>query len=310
VSAIAPSFEARPGWLDRASDTLLSLAAPATAGDEPAEARSFASLRRFVLAAIAVEAVNALRFDAYQDRDLAQRGLAVLLAIAFALGWSGRAARAAAWLAFAALAASVAIAFPENANHQFAELWLLSLFGLANHADPLQRRRLLQSARWLFAIGFFWAGLQKCLWGYYFRGEFLAQRIAIDPAFREVFAWLAPSAEIARLAALGDAEGSGPFRIDSLFFVVLSNGVWLGELAVAAALFVPRLRRLTVLAALLFLAAIELGARELFFGFLMANLALLWLGPRIHARALPGFLVVYAYLLGMALGWMPHWSFG
>lgn len=268
------------------------------------------SLRRFVLLAVAVESWNALRYTAYREDLAFQTLLACAQLACLVAGWLGWRPRVATAASAVLLAIGIALAFPFNANHQFVELWLLGFLSLADGSQPAAGRAVLQGARWMLVIGFFWAGVQKVLWGQWFGGEFLAHRIATDPAFDQVFQLMLTGAEMERLRALEPIAGAGPFRAAGGLLPWISNGAWIAELALAGLLCWGPTRRLAALGVLVFLFAIELGARELFFGGLMANLALLFLGARVHRAALPVFAVAYLYLFAMAVGWLPHWSFG
>ena len=64
--------------------------------------------------------------------------------------------------------------------------------------------------------------------------------------------------------------------VASVPLLLLSNGTWIAELGLAPALVWRRTRPLAVVLALLLLAAIELVAREVFFGLVFASLILLF----------------------------------
>ncbi|MGH0037078.1 MAG: hypothetical protein ACQGVK_18790 [Myxococcota bacterium] len=281
-------------------------------GDEsPALSRvRFDALRRFVVLGVAVEAWNGLRYRAYQDDLVLHTAVAVVQLACLAGAWSGRFTRVAAGVCAAGLASSVALAFPFNANHQLVQGLLLLCIVLARPDADADRRDALCAARWVAVAVMFWAGTQKLLWGHYLGGEFLAWRVAVDPGFAEVFRFVMPDAEWQRLVALESAPGAGPYRVDSLLFVVVSNLGWLAEWAVAGGLLVGRLRPLAWPAGIAFIVGVELAAREIFFGGLIVFLLLLFDERRAAPRSLYLFVPVYAYLFAMAVGWLPHWSFG
>jgi hypothetical protein len=284
----------------------------ALVGEEPVglSCARFDALRRFVVLTVAVEAWNALRYRAYQDDLAVHTAVAVLQLLCLVAAWRGSFTRSAVAVSAGGLALSVALAFPFNANHQLVQGLLLVALALARPDEDADRRDVLRTARWIAVAVMFWAGTQKLLWGFYFGGEFLAWRVAVDPGFAEVFRFLMPQAEWQRLLALESVEGAGPYRVDSLLFVLVSNASWLAEWAIAGGLLVARTRTLAAVAGLLFLVCVELAARELFFGGLLAFLLLLFEGRLAAVRSLWLFVPAYAYLFAMAVGWVPHWSFG
>jgi len=277
---------------------------------EGASAARFAALRRFLVLAVAVESWNALRYQAYQEAPVLHTGLAALQLVCLGAAWSGPLTRLATLASATALAIGVAIAFPFNANHQAVEILCLALVGLARPDVSGERCDSLRGVRWVAVAVMFWAGAQKLLFGLYFGGEFLAHRVAVDSGFAEIFRLVMPESEWQRLLALEAVEGSGPYRVDSWLFVAISNLSWMTELALAGALLHPRMRRLAWPAGIAFLLVVELAAREVFFGALLCFLLLLFEERRLAARALPAFGLGYAYLFAMAVGWLPHWSFG
>ncbi len=199
--------------------------------------------------------------------------------------------------------------FPVHANHHV--LIFICLAVLAGLDGPSEDEPVLavQSLRWIIPIGFFWAGLQKVLYGYYFGGELLAYGIAETDRFAALFRWVLSDADFTRLRSDALREAGGPFRVDSTLFRALSNASYLGEIAVALPLFWQRTRTTAAVAGIGLIAAIEAGAREVFFGSLMVNLLLLYFPANWNARALPGFILFYLVLLATALGWLPDWEF-
>jgi hypothetical protein len=302
-----PPATASGGGFDRALARAL-----AWVGDESPDLSRVRldALRRFIVLTVAVESWNALRYRAYQEDLAVQTAVAGLQLACLAAAWSSRFARAATGLSAAALAVSVALAFPFNANHQLVQGLVLVCIVLARPDVAEDRRDALRAVRWIAVAVMFWAGTQKLLWGYYLGGEFLAWRVAVDPGFAEVFRFFMPESELQRLVALESADGAGPYRVASPLFLVVSNLSWLAEWAIAGGLLVPRLRRLAWPAGIAFLLVVELAARELFFGGLLAFLLLLFEGRRAAPRSLWVFVPAYGYVFAMALGWLPHWSFG
>ena len=70
--------------------------------------------------------------------------------------------------------------------------------------------------------------------------------------------------------------GDGPYRVASVPLLLLANGTWLAEIALAPALVWRRTRAGALVLALLLIAGIELVAREVFFGLVFASLLLLF----------------------------------
>ena len=110
--------------------------------------------------------------------------------------------------------------------------------------------------------------------------------------------------------ALVPGRGAGPFRVEEGLFLLVANGAWLAELLLAPLLLLPRTRLLAAAGVIVFMIAIETGARELFFGMMMISLALLYARRDANRNALPIFAVAVAILLATSAGLLPAWSFG
>jgi hypothetical protein len=229
--------------------------------------------------------------------------------VACLAGLTRRWARPACGTLLALMAADHASAFPLNANHQYLGMIVLGLCCMLDPDQADEGRLLLQALRWLPVLGLLWAGLQKVLWGYYFDGTFLAYAISYNDSFAALFRWVLPVAEIDRLRALEFVVGAGPYRVASPLFVAISNLTWVGELLLPLLLVWRRTRPLGIVAVILHIAAIEAGARELFFGLLMVNLVLLYGRRDLNRLALPVSVVVLLYVLAMAGGVLPRWYF-
>src|SRR5262249_46757424 len=152
--------------------------------------------------------------------------------------------------------------------------------------EPGEERLYLRAMRWIAVVILFYSGIQKLAHGYYLHGEYLAFSLG-GTAFRPIVGFLLPSDELARLGTLHGDVGAGPHRAASLPFLAVSNGTWIAESALAAALCWRRTRALAVAAALLLLllAAIESAAREVFFGLVFADAILLFTFKDRHGRA-------------------------
>ncbi len=196
--------------------------------------------------------------------------------------------------------------FPAVSNHfflVFSCLLLLSLLDLERDPEALLG---LQACRWLTLIVFFYTGLQKLLYGTYYHGQLLTWTIAHDTRFSTAFGHILPPEEAFRIAAL--ANTAGPFGTDWWPLLVISNFVYLFELAAPLLLLHPRTRSAAVAATVLFIILIETGAREYFFGCLFINLVFLFTRKSWYPILLPLTGGVYLLLLLPRLeriwGWM------
>jgi len=215
-------------------------------------------------------------------------------------------------LAFAGLALSHASVvwneFPAAGNHAYLEVMLCTLCAGLDVRRRDDQVLFLRSVRWLVVLILFYSGVQKLVHGYWFRGEYLAFSLWID-TFRPVIEPLLAPDEYARLITFTRQPGDGPYLVDSLPLLVVSNGVYVAEMGVALLLLVPRARTLAVCAAMLLLLAIEVGARELFFGLIMVNALLLFPTVDASRRFVPLFAVVLGYLMLVRVGLVPDMVF-
>ena len=295
------------GWATR----FLALASHEPASDPPALAlANLSALRRWVLVVLAGEAWLALRFEPYAETP-GHFGLvaAALTACAVAAWRRPALERAAAGVAMALVAGTVVAVFPQNANHQWLAIVLLLLLLIPSSASPnapIEAADALCGVRWVAISGTAWAGIQKIFYGVYFGGEFLSFRIARDPAFAAIFSWIVPAEEVVRLQGLGDVVGAGPFRADAPLLVAVSNFTWILELALPLLLISSRTRRLAWPFAVFFFAALQLGARELFFALLMIGPFLTFSSRALVQRLLPfEVALVFSWILlpDLAPGW-------
>jgi hypothetical protein len=224
-------------------------------------------------------------------------GSALVLTAAAVLAFVPRFEHHAARLALPALLVELALTFPLTPNHFFLELLAAALLALAGPAGR-DAALVLSGLRWLTAIVLFHTGLQKLSYGHYFTGDFLAFMVGRGDRFAELFRWLLPAAEVARLESYDPMRGgAGPYRVTAPLFVALSNAVWVAELALPFGMVARATRKAAAIAAVGLVVAIQLGAREAGFALIFANLLLLFL-PLQLARAL---LPVWLALLGLAL---------
>ncbi len=194
--------------------------------------------------------------------------------------------------------------FPANSNHFFLEWLCLTMLFVGSRSEG-DAPAALAALRWVPVLVLFWSGVAKLIHGTYFNGAFLASTLS-SRSFAFVFGFLMPESELQRLLA---TQPPGPYAFDSWPAIVVSNGIWVGEIAVAFLLLLPRTRILGVVAALGLVSGIEVGARELLFGTLMLNLLAFFLPTVWSVRALGLGVVGYAFLL-LVRGWLaPDWVF-
>lgn len=224
--------------------------------------------------------------------------LTALCAMAFT-----RRGRLACLLALPIALAACAHIFPMLPNHTGLAFLVLALFAWLDVRGE-DGQLLLRTLRWMTALVFIWAGLQKALNGYYFQGEFLAWMVAHGPSlWGHVFGWVLPHEELERLQALTRFEpGTGPYRVASLPFVLLANAVWVGEVLLGLGMLWHRTRVWAALGALATVGAIQLAPREWMFALLFAQQLLLFLPGVWLRRLLPIFLAIYVVLLAVLAG--------
>jgi hypothetical protein len=240
-------------------------------------------------------------------RLLMAAALAACAAVAFA---DARRAGAASFVAMLLLAIKLGSSFPETSNHFFIEFLCVGLLGLCNLDDAEERALLLSAARWLTVIVLFYSGLQKLWYGTYFDGQFLGYSIGLRSSFAWTFGWLVPAEEVARLRALHPpALGQGPYAIQAPLAVLVSNGVYVFEILAPALLIIRRTRPYAAIAAVLFVAVIEIGAREFMFGALYVNLLLLFFAWPLNRLLLPAFAALFTVLIAARFGALPGFWF-
>jgi hypothetical protein len=225
-------------------------------------------------------------------------------------GWRAQWSRAAFAFVFVVSTVKFANQFPVPANHHYLELGVLALGTLFDDREKLEAQLLLQSCRWLVATVLFWAGLQKVLHGYYFGGEFLSYAISQETRFAQIFGVLVPGEELVRLQSFGQQPplGAGPYRASSWTLILVSNATYLLEILTAIGLLIRRTRPIALCVAMALVVAIEVVAREIFFGALMLGLIALFARRALNWQLFPMFVLVYAYLLTSAFGLVPTWG--
>ena len=215
-------------------------------------------------------------------------------------------------MAFAALAVGhgsvVWNEFPAAGNHAYLEVYFCALAAMIDLREEREQVLYLRAVRWMVVVILFFSGVQKVVHGYYFGGEHLAFSLWIE-SFRPVLRPLMSAEEFQRILAYSQQVGDGPYRVDSIPLLLISNAVWMLEIALAPLLLVRRTRLLAVLLAMGLLLAIELGARELFFGMVFVNAILFFAPARWHERAMIPLIVFCGVLLLMAVGILPGMRF-
>jgi len=195
--------------------------------------------------------------------------------------------------------------FPLAGNHRYLELILAVVFSALDERNDEHRRLQLRSVRFMVVVVLFYSGLQKLVWGYWTRGQFLAFAVNREP-FSAMLGWLLPADELARLTSYSGAIGDGPYLADAPLLIAASNLVWILEIGLALLLMLPLTRHRTWPIACLWVVCIELVARELMFGVeFCAALALFARGDRLTRWVVPIALFLGSLLL-VRLGLLPE----
>jgi len=282
------------------------LAAVGRHGDLAVEGAAIA-FRRFILIEAAAQSwIVVVRGNTPQFHQLLLL-CAVFLSMSAAAAFFRSTEKPAAVFAFLVMVGRIGVTFPDAYNHLVMEALLTGAAALTQPRDRGEQVLMLQSARWLIVIVLFWSGMQKVLHGCYFRGEFLALAMTANPHFGGVLSqWFA--ADLDRLRALGPlAIGAGPYRIDSVAFVALSNLVWMSELLLAASLLLAPFRFAAAIAGIILVVAIELVARELVFGLLFINGLLLFTPGDLYRRAVPWLSILLAGIAAAEIAFPTLW---
>ena len=291
---------ATPGLLDRT----FALAG----GDEPSTRGSkLLAFRRFLYMHLAVQALFRLSAEPITMWALL---FVVLYAMCLLLGWFRRWTRSAGEIALLVALAQIVYTFPFTANHLYLESLILLFLALCDPAKDEDNDLALQGCRWLALLALFYSGLKKLMYGYYFDGTFLSHMVAHQERFAAFFQYLIPEEELVRLRSYRwpSDVGSGPFRVDSVAMVVVSNASYLLEMLLPIGLLIRRLRPLAWVASIGLVIAIELAAREIFFGALITNLLLLFATRDLNRKLLPLWIVLYLFLTAVAVGLVPRWG--
>lgn len=288
---------------------------PAPASSEP-ERENLTWLRRLVLVHVAARTFLTMPTDF--DGSLASLLRAATIAVALA-GLAGPAALVATRVLCGLLVVEIATTLPFTANHVFLEFLCVGILALLNERDAGEGALSVRALRWIVAVFFLTTGLQKVLYGFWFRGEFLAYFAATEDRFGAFFGPLIPDAELARLRSYNGPPlepgryrtglGAGPYRVDAPLFVLVSNLTWICEIVGGLLLFHPRTRAVAAWGCIGFVVLIELAARELTFGVLISALFLLFVPGRPLRRFFPFAAAFYAYLVLHRLGFVPFFDY-
>lgn len=266
------------------------------------------ALRRFLLLYGATRSWLWLAVDRRGELDPGALVLsAVVLSAAAALAFVPRLAGWAARIALPALALQLWLTLPVTNNHFFLEVVCVALVALVGPQGSAEEERwVLAGVVWIAALVLLHSGLSKLTYGLYFRGELLSFLIGRGGRFADAFRWVVPDDEVARLASYDPMQaGAGPYRAASLPLVVLSNLVWIAEVALAPLVVLRRTRTVAALLALLLILVIQVGAREIGFALLYGYLLLACLPSPVARVVLPPIAAACAWALAAAAGLLP-----
>jgi hypothetical protein len=293
MSAPAAAELGRISRIDRTIDRLLALA-----GDGP-DSDARARLRVFELILL-LHLTTRFATGPIPTTELGQVlriGLPVSMACCLALSFVARLAPIAVAVALCLMLGLLSFTFPATGNHFYLELWTLSLLLIVGRSTKDDSALLLAALRWSIAIVIFYTGIQKMRYGTYFDAQYLVFEMTTKASFATVFGPLVPAEELARIQALRpNVLGAGPFRTSAPLMLLASNAVYLFEIAIPALMIWRPARRLAVAALLVFVVAIQSGAKEMYFGGLLVNFVLLFWPTDLHRRWLWAFVAYYAVI--------------
>lgn len=239
----------------------------------------------------------------------AEAGLLVLSALAMtgcaAFAWFPKRAHWAARAAAPVLLLQLAATFPFADNHFVLEVLVVVVLAAVGRNGEGETE-VLQGVLWVIAIVLFQTGFQKALHGQYFQGEFLAFMVGRGGRFGDAFAWMLSPVDVEQLAAHDPLRsGAGPYRVDSTVFVVVSNLVWVAEIALAGLLLWTRTRAIAAIVSIAFVLALQLGAREVGFALLFSCLLLSFFENDLGRKVVPFVLVFLVWVVLTAAGVLP-----
>ena len=178
-------------------------------------------------------------------------------------------------LALVLMTAKTVYVFPHNANHQMLEWLILVVLVVGGTTDQGSARLSLGALRWMVVGVFFWAGIQKVLYGTYFDGAYLATRLNQEH-YRVAFEVILGDEMVAEIMSRRERSRNAPFTLLSTTGYLVSNLAYLVEIILALVLLAPRMRGKAAVAAMVFVACVEAIALELMFGLLTVTLLTLF----------------------------------
>lgn len=280
---------------------ILSFASEPLNSEQEAKLRAFASILMIHLSSRAW--IGALGTDPINLRYVA---FAIPLTLAMMAVLLGRHVRAALFLATLTQLVICITTFPEIANHRYLETLCIAALRSFDLSKSEERATLLEFLRWSLVIVLFHTGLQKLMYGTYFDGQFLGYATATSDRFALFFQFFMPSEELERLQSQVPLEpGSGPFAVPHLTFLVISNAVWIFELAVPLLMLWSRTRTWATIAAIAFTLSIQMGAHEFMFGLLFTNMGMLFFTRAYNRWLVVPLAVAYLYLILATIGVAP-----
>lgn len=277
-------------------------------GDEPAvRARRIAAFEQgFALVVAAEYWLRAVpKWDQLQPHYFVLLAIATVAGVAIVL----RRARRTAFVALAAAHLVLLWAeFPSSGNHAYLELELCLVAALLRPDDEQEGLLYLRAVRWIAVIVLFYSGVQKLAHGSWLHAEYLVFSLGSE-TYRALLGWLLPPDELARVIAYRGEVGDGPYRVAGWTFPLLSNGTWIAEIVLAIALCVRRVRPVAMVGALSLLLAIEVVAREVFFGLVFASAILLFTRGDTQGSMRWAIVAVLLALIGSRAGVLPAVTF-
>lgn len=207
------------------------------------------------------------------------------------------------------LALSMVVAtFPRTGNHLYLVAFVLTLCVRLEFSGPQMRDLLARSLRWVLVVVLFYSGLQKLAHGFYLDGQMLAY-LGDRPGYAGLIELLTPAAEAQRIASLSRLGGGGPFSTDAPLLLLASNLTYVGEMGLPLLLLHPKTRRPAVVTTFGLILAIEIFAREVFFGLWFTALLLLFAKPTTYRRAFYAIAVLDVAMVLVRLGVFPEVAF-
>ena len=267
--------------------------------------------RRLLLLEIAVEAwIHAADANPPAAYPWPTAALPALHFLCAAAVWRQTWERRATIVAAAVRLAFLVRVFPLTANHVFLECLLLLILASFDGEKADESQVALAGMRWTTIIVVLSSGLQKAAHGFYFHGEFLASDLAYQARALNPLDLFLSARERERLLSLGEPHpGSGSYRIGEMPFLFVSNAIWSGQIGTAIACLAERLRSAAVVGLVSLALAVQLAEREVVFGLLLLNLALLFTRRCWNGLSFVASAAVLAVALASHVGLLPSWYF-